>query len=56
MDEVTARRKEEIAAILTRLPASRRQALIVAMREFNEAAGEPPARIAFPLGWPGPSS
>ncbi|MGW5260291.1 MarR family winged helix-turn-helix transcriptional regulator [Microbispora sp. NPDC004025] len=55
VDEVTARRKEEIAAILTRLPASRRQALIVAMREFNEAAGEPPARIAFPLGWPGPS-
>ncbi|MEN3537120.1 MarR family transcriptional regulator [Microbispora sp. ZYX-F-249] len=56
VDEVTARRKEEIAAILTRLPASRRQALIVAMREFNEAAGEPPARIAFPLGWPGPAS
>ncbi|OPG03446.1 MarR family transcriptional regulator [Microbispora sp. GKU 823] len=56
VDEVTARRKEEIAAILTRMPASQRQALIIAMREFNEAAGEPPARIAFPLGWPGPSS
>ncbi|GIH62976.1 MarR family winged helix-turn-helix transcriptional regulator [Microbispora siamensis] len=56
VDEVTARRKEEIAAILTRMPASRRQALIIAMREFNDAAGEPPARIAFPLGWPGPSS
>jgi hypothetical protein len=26
------------------------------MREFNDAAGEPPARTAFPLGWPGPSS
>ncbi|XVQ82872.1 MarR family winged helix-turn-helix transcriptional regulator [Microbispora siamensis] len=56
VDEVTARRKEEIAAILTRMPASQRQALIIAMREFNDAAGEPPARIAFPLGWPGPSS
>ncbi|MGI5156607.1 MarR family winged helix-turn-helix transcriptional regulator [Microbispora sp. CA-102843] len=56
VDEVTARRKEEIASILTRMPASQRQALIVAMREFNDAAGEPPARIAFPLGWPGPSS
>ncbi len=56
VDEVTARRKEEIAAILARMPASRRQALIVAMREFNEAAGEPPAGVAFPLGWPGPSS
>ncbi|MEU6412750.1 MarR family transcriptional regulator [Microbispora sp. NPDC046933] len=56
VDEVTARRKEEIAGILTRMPASQRQALIVAMREFNDAAGEPPARIAFPLGWPGPSS
>ena len=56
VDEGTARRKEEIAAILARMPASRRQALIVAMREFNEAAGEPPAGVAFPLGWPGPSS
>jgi DNA-binding MarR family transcriptional regulator len=56
VEEVTARRKEEIAAILTRMPASQRQALITTMREFNDAAGEPPARIAFPLGWPGPSS
>ncbi|MEU6426904.1 MarR family transcriptional regulator [Microbispora sp. NPDC046973] len=56
VEEVTARRKEEIAAILTRMPAAQRQALITAMRGFNDAAGEPPARIAFPLGWPGPSS
>ncbi|MEU8275900.1 MarR family winged helix-turn-helix transcriptional regulator [Microbispora bryophytorum] len=56
VEEVTSRRKEEIAAILTRMPASQRQALITAMREFNDAASEPPARIAFPLGWPGPSS
>ncbi|WP_432922773.1 MarR family winged helix-turn-helix transcriptional regulator [Microbispora sp. CA-135349] len=56
VDEVTARRKKEITAILTRMPAAQRRALIVAMREFNDAAGEPPARIAFPLGWPGPSS
>ncbi|MEU7889589.1 MarR family transcriptional regulator [Microbispora bryophytorum] len=56
VEEVTSRRKEEIAAILTRMPASQRQALITAMREFNDAAGEPPAPIAFPLGWPGPSS
>ncbi|MFG1866186.1 MarR family winged helix-turn-helix transcriptional regulator [Microbispora bryophytorum] len=56
VEEVTSRRKEEIAAILTRMPTPQRQALITAMREFNDAAGEPPARIAFPLGWPGPSS
>ncbi|GGO21611.1 transcriptional regulator [Microbispora rosea subsp. aerata] len=55
VDEVTARRKKEISAILTRMPASQRRALIVAMREFSDAAGEPTDSIAFPLGWPDPS-
>ncbi|MBX6387251.1 MAG: MarR family transcriptional regulator [Microbispora sp.] len=55
VEDVTARRKEEIAAILARMPAAQRQALIGAMREFNAAAGEPPTRTAFPLGWPDPS-
>lgn len=56
VDEVTARRKAEISAILTRMPASRRRALIVAMREFNDAAGEPPVPVSVPLGWPDPSA
>lgn len=56
VDEVTARRKAEIAAILARMPAPRRQALITAMREFTDAAGEPPTTASFPLGWPDPSS
>ncbi|MBP2702617.1 MarR family transcriptional regulator [Microbispora sp. RL4-1S] len=54
VDEVTARRQAEISAILARMPASRRRAVLAAMREFNDAAGEPAPRISFPLGWPDP--
>ncbi|WP_232326655.1 MarR family winged helix-turn-helix transcriptional regulator [Microbispora sp. ATCC PTA-5024] len=52
VDEVSARRKAEIGAIISRMSPAKRRALIAAMKEFNEAAGEPPAHVPFPLGWP----
>jgi DNA-binding MarR family transcriptional regulator len=38
---VTATRRDEIAAILRRVPPVRRGELVVALRAFGEAAGEP---------------
>ncbi|MDP9847847.1 MarR family winged helix-turn-helix transcriptional regulator [Streptosporangium lutulentum] len=52
VDEVIARRRAEITAILARMPADQRQALVTAMRAFNEAGGEDPEHGAFPLGRP----
>ncbi|MGN9843254.1 MarR family winged helix-turn-helix transcriptional regulator [Nonomuraea sp. H19] len=52
VDEVTARRREEIAAIVSRMTPEQCQALISAMNAFNEAGGEPPATLRYPLGWP----
>ncbi|MFF0243782.1 MarR family winged helix-turn-helix transcriptional regulator [Streptosporangium sandarakinum] len=52
VDEVTARRREEIAGIVSRMSAEQRHALISAMTAFNEAGGEPPVDDAHPLGWP----
>ncbi|MFC6082016.1 MarR family winged helix-turn-helix transcriptional regulator [Sphaerisporangium aureirubrum] len=52
VEEVTTRRRTEIATIVTRMPVCQRQALIKAMRAFNEAGGEAPVHGAFPLGWP----
>lgn len=55
VDEVTARRREEIAVIVSRMPADQRGGLITALRAFSEAGQEPlinaPARDAMPLGW-----
>ncbi|MEO3810618.1 MarR family transcriptional regulator [Sphaerisporangium sp. B11E5] len=51
VEDVTTRRRTEIATIVARMPACQRQALITAMRAFNEAGGEPPPG-AVPLGWP----
>ncbi|MGW5661630.1 MarR family winged helix-turn-helix transcriptional regulator [Streptomyces sp. NPDC003758] len=43
VEDVTARRRSEIAAIVERLAPERRAALIEALAAFNEAGGEPPA-------------
>jgi DNA-binding MarR family transcriptional regulator len=42
VDQATARRRELIEGILGKLPASRQQAVAVALREFADAAGEVP--------------
>lgn len=52
VDQVTSRRREEIAAIVGRMPATHRDRLIEALRAFNAAGGEPPAgHDSLPLGW-----
>ncbi|MGW0804672.1 MarR family winged helix-turn-helix transcriptional regulator [Nonomuraea sp. NPDC002799] len=52
VDQVTARRREEIAAIVSRMSVERCRSLIAAMNAFNEAGGESPEGFAYPLGWP----
>lgn len=42
VDDVTHRRREEIAAIVARMPARARTGLVDVLRAFGEAAGEPP--------------
>jgi DNA-binding MarR family transcriptional regulator len=44
VDEVTAHRRAGIAAIVTRMPADQRAGLVVALRAFADAGGEPPER------------
>ncbi|MET7457626.1 MarR family transcriptional regulator [Streptomyces sp. NPDC005574] len=56
VEDVTARRRGEIAAIVARLRPTERLALVEALTAFNEAGGEPPAPAAddlesHPLGW-----
>lgn len=55
VDTVTARRRDEIAAIVTRMSPRDRVGLVRALRAFAEAGGEPPAeereRDLVPLGW-----
>jgi DNA-binding MarR family transcriptional regulator len=57
VEDVTARRRSEIAAIVARLGPTQRLALIEALGAFNRAGGEPPAAPALddpnphPLGW-----
>lgn len=55
VDDVTARRREEIAVIVRRMPPQPRAGLIRALRAFTDAGGEPaatePARDLVPLGW-----
>ncbi|MEV6739665.1 MarR family transcriptional regulator [Streptomyces sp. NPDC051104] len=43
VEDVTARRRAEIAAIVERLAPERRAALVEALAAFNEAGGERPA-------------
>ena len=56
VEDVTARRRAEIAAIVARLRPTERLALIEALGAFNEVGGEPSAPGAddpepHPLGW-----
>ncbi|MCK2218768.1 MarR family transcriptional regulator [Actinomadura sp. ATCC 31491] len=52
VDDVTARRRAEIAAIISRMTPAQAHALIDAMAAFNQAGGEAPAGQRHPLGWP----
>ncbi|MFF4486731.1 MarR family winged helix-turn-helix transcriptional regulator [Streptomyces sp. NPDC001544] len=57
VEDVTSRRRSEIAGIVARLGPAQRLALIDALGAFNRAGGEPPAAPAeagaepHPLGW-----
>ncbi|GAA1544201.1 MarR family transcriptional regulator [Streptomyces albidochromogenes] len=55
VDEVTASRRQEIAAIVERLAPEQRSVLIDALTAFTEAAGEPAVLDGdaglHPLGW-----
>lgn len=52
VEQVTARRRSEIAAIVERMPRTHREGLVRALRAFNAASGEPPAgHDPIPLGW-----
>lgn len=55
VDEVTARRREEIADIVARMPVAHRSGLIDALSAFTEAGGEPSvetsAHDAISLHW-----
>jgi DNA-binding MarR family transcriptional regulator len=55
VDEVTARRRQEIAAIVSTMSARNRAGLVRALRAFAAAGGEPPPdeieRDLLPLGW-----
>ncbi|WP_405997910.1 MarR family winged helix-turn-helix transcriptional regulator [Streptomyces sp. NBC_00829] len=57
VDEVTARRRQEVAGIVERLAPEQRAALIAALTAFTEAGGEPdvssPPAELHPLGWSG---
>ncbi|MBD2898077.1 MarR family transcriptional regulator [Spirillospora sp. NPDC000708] len=49
--DVTARRRADIAAVVSRMPPEQRRALVAALRAFNDAGGEPPVRNLARLGW-----
>ncbi len=55
VDEVTTRRRNEIAAIVARMSARDRAGLVKALDAFSDAGGEPsaeePERDLVPLGW-----
>ncbi|MGW2703870.1 MarR family winged helix-turn-helix transcriptional regulator [Streptomyces sp. NPDC001340] len=56
VEDVTVRRRAEIAEIVSRLGPTQRLALIEALNAFNKAGGEPPAPALddpepHPLGW-----
>jgi DNA-binding MarR family transcriptional regulator len=55
VDDVTAHRRGEIAAIVTRMPPDKRTGLVTALRAFAAAGEEPSAgeasRDVLPVGW-----
>jgi DNA-binding MarR family transcriptional regulator len=52
VDEVTARRRQEIGVIVSRLSPEQCRTLVAAMNAFNEAGGEPSENGLHPFGWP----
>jgi DNA-binding MarR family transcriptional regulator len=52
VDEVTARRRQEIGVIVSRLSPEQCHTLVAAMNAFNEAGGEPSENGLHPFGWP----
>ncbi|WP_326656668.1 MarR family winged helix-turn-helix transcriptional regulator [Streptomyces sp. NBC_00385] len=57
VEDVTARRRQEITRIVERLAPGQRTVLVEALTAFSEAGGEPIAQPAepggaYPLGWP----
>ncbi|MEW2565591.1 MarR family transcriptional regulator [Streptomyces sp. NPDC047070] len=65
VEDVTARRRAEIATIVERLTPGQRTAIVEALTAFNEAGGEPPVpdvgdaddgvpHVPHPLGWVDP--
>lgn len=53
VDEVTARRRKEIAAVVARMPSGQRSGLVAALRAFTDAGGEAPVSETTPNGWSG---
>jgi DNA-binding MarR family transcriptional regulator len=53
VDDVTARRRAELAGIVARIPARARRATVDAMRHFADAAGVIPEQ-AWSIGWDAP--
>jgi DNA-binding MarR family transcriptional regulator len=55
VDDVTAHRREEIAAIVSRMPADQRTGLVSALCAFTDAGDEPPAdapgRTGLAISW-----
>lgn len=51
VNTMVERRRRAIAGVLEQVPATRRRALVAAMRTFGVAAGEAPAGNAWKLGW-----
>ncbi|MCY0940453.1 MarR family winged helix-turn-helix transcriptional regulator [Streptomyces antarcticus] len=58
VEDVTARRRAEIAVIVERMEPAQRLALVTALTAFSEAGGEPPVThpdvLPHPLGWTDP--
>jgi DNA-binding MarR family transcriptional regulator len=50
VDDVTERRRHELAEIIARMPAKRRRQLVRTLDAFADAAGEPPIEPGA-LGW-----
>jgi DNA-binding MarR family transcriptional regulator len=50
VDQVMERRRADIGAIVARMPAEQRRALVSAMNAFNAAGGESPDAAPRPLG------
>lgn len=55
VDEVTARRRQEITSIVERIAPEQRSSLIAALTAFSDAGGEPAVSAVdghlYPLGW-----